>query len=87
MLELEGYENVRLEQHDRCACKCRQEEANCTSQQWYQPAQCRCVCRNQQDASRCRQSDQYWDNKECACKCRNQPECSTGSVFNTESCK
>ncbi|CAL1280773.1 unnamed protein product [Larinioides sclopetarius] len=87
MLELEGYENVRLEQHDRCACKCRQEERDCTPEQRYQPGQCRCVCRNHHEAARCKQPDQYWDTKECTCKCRHQSDCSTGSVFNNNSCK
>ncbi|KFM78688.1 Platelet-derived growth factor subunit A, partial [Stegodyphus mimosarum] len=87
MLELEGYENVKLEQHDRCACKCRQEEQDCTPKQKYQPGQCRCVCRNQHDAGLCKQPEQLWDNKDCECKCRHQSDCSTGSVFNVDKCK
>ncbi|GIX95369.1 PDGF_2 domain-containing protein [Caerostris extrusa] len=87
MLELEGYENVRMEQHDRCACQCRQEERDCTSEQIYQPATCRCVCRNHHEAVRCKQPDHFWDMKDCTCKCRHHLECSTGSVFNNSSCK
>ncbi|XP_054712546.1 vascular endothelial growth factor A-like [Uloborus diversus] len=87
LLELEGYESVSLEQHDRCSCRCRQEERDCTSNQRYQPGQCQCVCRNQQEAAQCRMPDHYWDGKDCVCRCKQEPDCSTGMVLNDKSCK
>ncbi|XP_055930754.1 vascular endothelial growth factor A-like isoform X2 [Argiope bruennichi] len=85
--ENQGTNVFSLEQHDRCACKCKENANNCSVRQVFREDECRCICTNQEEAVQCTGPKRIWDNSECACKCRKILDCSTGSIFNPLKCR
>lgn len=60
-------------------------ETDCNSNQVYRPNECQCECKNHDDALQC-DLNKFWDPTLCACRCREVNECSTGVVFNNDTC-
>ncbi|XP_015915884.1 platelet-derived growth factor subunit A [Parasteatoda tepidariorum] len=86
--EDQGSHTFTLEQHDRCACGCREQPSDCTPElHEYRVNECKCVCRNQEESSTCTGPKKIWDNQECMCKCRRVQLCSTGRLYNIQKCK
>lgn len=55
----------------------------------YVAKECRCVCNNLEDQNKCdEQSDiKMWDSESCSCKCMEVEECTTGFIFNYNTCR
>lgn len=87
-LESEGLRVLSLEQHDRCACRCKQQPEDCEPNvHEYRESECKCMCINHNEARLCRGPQKIWDSQDCLCKCRNARQCSTGYFFNVASCR
>lgn len=80
-LRLEGASVVRLEQHERCACRCR-AAGDCGPRQ--RASACGCVCRA--PPAPCGPG-RSWDPDECVCACRRPRDCSTGAAFDADTCR
>lgn len=77
---------IELEKHLECECQCRVKASHCQSDiQVYRPNECRCECKNQDEARNCI-GDKIWDPNTCSCICREYRECSTGFNFNLNTC-
>lgn len=86
--ESQGTRILSLEQHDRCACMCKERPEDCNSDiHEYRENECRCVCNNPEAAASCDGPKKIWDSKECLCKCRNVRLCSSGRYFNIMTCR
>ncbi|GIY55142.1 u43-Liphistoxin-Lth1a_1 [Caerostris darwini] len=82
-----GTRIISVEQHDRCACKCKQDANSCSDVQRFSEDECQCVCINRNEASECTGHRRIWDSIDCACKCRRIMNCSTGNYFNPLRCR
>ncbi|KZC04388.1 Vascular endothelial growth factor B, partial [Dufourea novaeangliae] len=80
---------VPLEEHTKCACDCRIKAEHCNVKQTYLKEECRCACKNVDEAEKCiRNNDtKTWDPERCTCLCRDEQECSTGYYFDQNTCR
>lgn len=84
-----GMRTFHLEKHESCRCECVQQSSDCNPRQEYRPDECRCVCRDAEQALLCQKhgQDKVWHQDTCECKCRHPLTCMTGTVFSPETCK
>lgn len=84
----EGLRVIAMDQHEKCSCGCKEQPEDCTPLQEYRKNECRCICANQYEATRCQQRpNKFWDSRECICKCRDPLDCSSGLFFSTKTCR
>ncbi|CAL1265833.1 unnamed protein product [Larinioides sclopetarius] len=80
---------AEVERHLKCGCACAIKKEDCTEKQVYDPAKCRCECKNVDEKEKCHQLQNHWDPANCQCMC--PPEisqlCSTGFYFHHELCR
>ncbi|GAB0095765.1 hypothetical protein DMENIID0001_111860 [Sergentomyia squamirostris] len=79
---------VIVEQHTKCKCGCAVKEEHCNRNQKYESNQCKCICTNLEDQSKCLKEDlKIWDTVSCTCRCRESKSCTTGSYFDENNCQ
>jgi len=89
VLDLETGEDskqtIQMEEHESCSCGCKVQPHHCNPLQIHDPDGCECKCIG---IARC-PDDKIWDPVACECACRNQEDvhCSTGLVFDTDTCR
>lgn len=88
-LQYDGLMEVKVKVDKKCRCDCRVKEEDCNTAQRYLAHECRCECKNIQEAYICstRPSIRFWDPKKCRCTCKNPTDCSTGMRFDAASCR
>lgn len=74
---------VQVEKHLDCECGCRVKSSDCTSTQYYDPANCKCQCLAYTAKLECLASGKLWDDSSCSCMCppRLWKPCSTGFTY------
>uniref|UniRef100_A0A0C9Q9W1 PDGFA_0 protein n=1 Tax=Fopius arisanus TaxID=64838 RepID=A0A0C9Q9W1_9HYME len=84
-----GKEIILLEEHKSCDCQCTIKPEDCTQKQKYEIQNCRCICQNGDEETKCRKSNdtKLWDPDACNCLCRNIEECNTGYYFDQSTCR
>lgn len=85
-LQYEGEITMDIDKHLSCDCQCRVKESDCRSNQIYLPNECRCECKNHEEAAKCVGMNKYWSPELCRCMCVQIPLCSSGSKINPETC-
>ncbi|XP_065217265.1 vascular endothelial growth factor A isoform X2 [Planococcus citri] len=86
-LEPRGRKIVTVETHTKCKCDCKIKAKDCTSLQQYNKSECRCVCTNKEAEIACHKDKlRLWNPSTCSCPCRETLDCSTGLVFDDNSC-
>ncbi|XP_059609483.1 platelet-derived growth factor subunit A isoform X1 [Phlebotomus argentipes] len=80
---------IIVEQHTKCRCNCAVKEEHCNRFQRYESSQCKCVCTNLEDQSKCLKESELkiWDSSTCNCRCRESKGCTTGTFFDENQCK
>lgn len=53
----------------------------------YDEKECQCFCKNIEDQDKCDEDIHTWNSRTCKCECRLEEECTTGSVFNQDTCR
>ncbi|XP_050544863.1 platelet-derived growth factor subunit A-like [Daktulosphaira vitifoliae] len=88
-LEYKGRKAITVEQHLKCKCDCIVKEKDCNHLQVYHPNECRCVCSNDEDQDKCNaeQDIKLWNPSTCSCQCRDVQECTSGFLFDYNSCR
>ncbi|XP_055953735.1 balbiani ring protein 3-like [Argiope bruennichi] len=80
---------AEVEKHLKCGCACAIKEEDCNEKQVYNPAKCRCECKNTDEIEKCYHLRNHWDPANCQCVC--PPDisqiCSTGYYFHKELCR
>ncbi|XP_055682725.1 platelet-derived growth factor subunit A isoform X2 [Lutzomyia longipalpis] len=80
---------IIVEQHTKCRCACAVKEEHCNRFQRYEASQCKCVCTNLEDQSKCLKESELkiWDSNACNCRCRETKGCTTGTFFDETQCQ
>ncbi|XP_063603477.1 vascular endothelial growth factor C-like isoform X5 [Penaeus indicus] len=76
---------VRVQEHKRCNCLCKERAEHCTEHQVYDEGACRCTC--PADVSKSCSNGKIWDEKKCACVCSDVSDCTTGRYFDNSTCR
>lgn len=82
--------NVKELNHTSCDCQCITQEEHCDSTiHEYSRSECKCLCKNKDEQSKCTKnnSTHIWDPKTCQCLCRDSHNCSSGEVFSHKHCR
>ena len=83
-----GIETYKFEKHEDCGCQCIQQASDCNHHQIYIPHECRCACRDSSKAAECSADvKKIWQSDQCSCVCKHRSSCTTGTVFNEDTCK
>ncbi|CAL4115652.1 unnamed protein product [Meganyctiphanes norvegica] len=78
---------ARAVEHKKCECQCKIQESDCNSNQQYDDQNCRCVCPKGKGSRTTCPNGKVWSDSKCDCVCQNQRSCTTGMIFNDDSCK
>lgn len=78
---------VFAEEHTKCSCQCKIQEEDCNANQIYDDQNCRCDCKKEVKSRKTCEKGKVWSDSKCDCVCQNQRECTTGMIFNNETCK
>uniref|UniRef100_A0A6B2EIR1 Putative vascular endothelial growth factor a-a-like protein n=1 Tax=Phlebotomus kandelakii TaxID=1109342 RepID=A0A6B2EIR1_9DIPT len=80
---------IIVDQHTKCRCGCAVQEEHCNRFQRYEKSQCKCICTNLEDQSKCLKESELkiWDSKACNCRCRETKGCTTGTFFDENQCQ
>ncbi|KAF2364904.1 PDGF/VEGF domain [Trinorchestia longiramus] len=84
-----SYVIVEEEEHLSCSCQCRVQEQDCNpTTHDYLANECRCACKNHDEQDKCesRSDTHYWHKEDCMCYCYHEDTCSTGQLFDHNSC-
>jgi hypothetical protein len=80
---------VKIEKHILCGCKCAMSEQNCNEKQLFSEDRCACDCKDISKGKTCGSMNKMWDPNTCDCQCPPSASrtCSSGAVFDEETCR
>ncbi|XP_042878299.1 vascular endothelial growth factor A-like isoform X2 [Penaeus japonicus] len=76
---------IRVQEHKKCRCQCKERAEHCTEHQVYDEGACRCTCPSH--VSRSCSDDKIWNERQCSCVCRDVSDCTTGRYFDDNTCR
>ncbi|XP_037796719.1 vascular endothelial growth factor C-like isoform X5 [Penaeus monodon] len=76
---------IRIQEHKKCKCQCKERAEHCTEHQVYDEGACRCTC--PADVSKSCSDGKIWDERKCACVCSDVSDCTTGRYFDNSTCR
>ncbi|XP_047492450.1 vascular endothelial growth factor A-like isoform X5 [Penaeus chinensis] len=76
---------IRVQEHKKCKCQCKEREEHCTEHQVYDAGACRCTC--SAEVSKSCSDGKIWDERKCACVCSDVSDCTTGRYFDNSTCR
>lgn len=81
--ELEGKEQIQMENHTDCHCECKEEADDCGPLKNHEAHNCECVCK---DPVMCEEG-MVWNKEVCKCECRSVNVCDDNEIFSPNTCK